>query len=167
MTGRTGIPGRLVLVVLGVFLMVQPASGQEPDAASCAYFLTSDSPLEILQACADSGNAVAQFSLGSMYDSGEGVPEDDAEAARWYRLSAVRGYGAAQSNLGVLYEKGEGVPEDLVLAYMWYALSAAQGDRVARGNREAIERRMTLAQIAEAQKRVLEWLEQHRPPPRV
>ena len=33
---------------------------------------------------AEQGHAAAQFSLGNMYDEGEGVPEDAAEAVRWY-----------------------------------------------------------------------------------
>ena len=47
-----------------------------------------------------------------MYANGQGVPEDDAEAVRWYRLGAEQGDAAAQSNLGVMYATGQGVPED-------------------------------------------------------
>ena len=42
---------------------------------------------KMLQA-AEQGNADAQFNLGLMYDKGEGVRQDDAEAVRWY-LKAV------------------------------------------------------------------------------
>ena len=31
------------------------------------------------------------YNLGLMYDSGEGVPEDDKEAVKWYRLAAEQG----------------------------------------------------------------------------
>jgi len=41
----------------------------------------------------------AQFNLGLMYDFGEGVPEDDEEAVRWYREAAEQGNAAAQVNL--------------------------------------------------------------------
>ncbi len=37
---------------------------------------------------AEQGNADAQFSLGGMYAGGEGVPEDDAAAVKWYRRAA-------------------------------------------------------------------------------
>ena len=40
-----------------------------------------------LQNYAEQGNATAQFNLGLMYANGEGVPKDDAEAVRWYRLA--------------------------------------------------------------------------------
>ena len=35
---------------------------------------------------AEQGIARAEFNLGLMYATGEGVPQDDAEAVRWYRL---------------------------------------------------------------------------------
>jgi len=60
-----------------------------------------------------------------MYANGVGVPEDDAEAVRWYRLAAEQGNAGAQSSLGLSYANGEGVPEDFVLAYMWWNFSAA------------------------------------------
>ena len=47
-----------------------------------------------------------------MYDKGQGVPQDDKEAVKWYRLAAEQGDAYAQSNLGVTYEKGQGVPQD-------------------------------------------------------
>ena len=45
-----------------------------------------------------------------MYRKGEGVPENDAEAVKWYRLAAEQGGARAQSNLGFMYETGRGVP---------------------------------------------------------
>ena len=53
-----------------------------------------------------------QYNLGVMYNEGEGVPLDDKESVKWYRLAAEQGDAQAQSNLGVMYDNGEGVPED-------------------------------------------------------
>ena len=39
--------------------------------------------LDELRALAEQGHASAQSNLGAMYDIGEGVPEDDAEAVRF------------------------------------------------------------------------------------
>ena len=97
-----------------------------------------------------------------MYANGEGVPEDDVEAVRLYRLAAEQGHALAQLNLGFMYGNGEGVPEDDVLAYMWYNLSAAQGNETAQSNKEAIVPRMTREQIAEAQRLSREWIAEHR-----
>ena len=46
---------------------------------------------ELVRPLAEQGDALAQYSLGEMYDLGEGVPEDDAEAAKWYRKAAEQG----------------------------------------------------------------------------
>ena len=65
--------------------------------------------LDAVRQAADQGDANAQFNLGFMYANGEGVPKDDAEAARWYRMAANQGDAAAQYSLGVSYANGEGV----------------------------------------------------------
>ena len=54
-----------------------------------------------------------------MYEFGEGVPENDAEAVKWYRKAADQGHAQAQYNLGVMYYNGDGVPENHVRAYVW------------------------------------------------
>ena len=38
---------------------------------------------------------MAQDNLGGMYANGTGVPQDDAEAAKWYKLAAEQGYATA------------------------------------------------------------------------
>ncbi len=43
-----------------------------------------------------------------MYDKGQGVPQDYAEAMRWYRSAAEQGNAKAQSNLGIMYLVGQG-----------------------------------------------------------
>lgn len=44
--------------------------------------------LEHLRARAEAGDSEAQCNLGVAYADGRDVPEDPAEAVRWYRLSA-------------------------------------------------------------------------------
>ena len=57
----------------------------------------------------DQGHADAQFNLGLAYDTGDGMLQDDAEAAHWYRLAADLGIADAQFNLGCMYREGRGV----------------------------------------------------------
>ena len=61
---------------------------------------------------AKQGNAEAQYSLGLMYNNGDGVTQDYQEALKWYRLAAEQGHAPAQNNLGVMYINGEGVTQD-------------------------------------------------------
>ena len=70
---------------------------------------------------------MAQVRLGMMYGNGEGVPQDDAEAAKWYRSAAEQGHGTAQLFLGHAYTNGEGVPQDDAEASKWYRSAAEQG----------------------------------------
>ena len=61
---------------------------------------------------AEQGDAEAQLNLGIRYANGEGVPEDDAEAVKLYRLAAKQGDAEAQNNLGIMYANGDGVPQN-------------------------------------------------------
>jgi uncharacterized protein len=81
----------------------------------------------LLRPLADQGNAVAQFDLGFMYDTGHGVMQDYGEAMRWYRLAAQQGNALAQYNLGFMYANGHGVSQAYAEAAKWYLLSAQQG----------------------------------------
>lgn len=67
-----------------------------------------------------------------MYDEGQGVEQDHAEAVRLYRLAADQGNMDGQSNLGISYAKGEGVTQDLAAAARWYRLAADQGHATAQ-----------------------------------
>jgi uncharacterized protein len=64
-------------------------------------------------------------------------------------------HALAQTNLGAMYELGRGVPQDYVRAHMWLNLAAASlsGDEreKATSNREIASKKMTSAQIAQAQ----------------
>ena len=97
-----------------------------------------------------------------MYNYGQGVPQDYAEAAKWYRKAAEQGRANAQNNLGVMYERGQGVPLDYAQAHMWFDLAAskfppgAKRDRAVK-NHDKIAKIMTPAQISEAHKLAREW----------
>ncbi len=79
-----------------------------------------------IQAKAESGDAESQFQLGRRYDKGEGVSQNLAEAAKWYRKAAEQNYGLAQFNLGLCYATGEGVTLDYVEAVKWFRMAAGQ-----------------------------------------
>ncbi|MGA7386653.1 MAG: hypothetical protein WBW99_01830 [Pseudolabrys sp.] len=95
---------------------------------------------------------------GRLEDANAAIKRRDyATAVRLIRPLAEQGDANAQYNLGVFYDNGLGVPQDKVRAYMWFNLSAAQGRDGAAAFRDLIARRMTSAQIAEAQKLAREW----------
>jgi hypothetical protein len=102
-------------------------------------------------AAAKQGDAYAQFNLGVMYDNGMGVPENDAEAVKWYRKAADQGDAGGQYNLGVMYFGGDGVPENNIRAYVWWSMAKTQGHTFATENLEMLKPQMTKQQIAEGQ----------------
>jgi hypothetical protein len=110
---------------------------------------------------AEQGNAMAQFNLGVVYANGQGVTQDYPEAVRWYRKAAEQGNATAQFNLGLMCANGQGVTQDYVEAHMWLNLTAAQfsGEEQKRraGARDALAKKMTPQQIAEAERRAREW----------
>ena len=83
---------------------------------------------------AEQGSINAQAGLGVCYENGEGVEQDDANAAYWYRKAAEQGHADAQFNLGVCYANGRGVEQDWGKAVLWYAKAAEQGEMSAHIN---------------------------------
>lgn len=106
---------------------------------------------------AQQGDAGVQLMLGTMYEEARGVAQDYREAARWYRLAPDQGNQLAQVNLGDLYVVGQGVPQDFVQAHMWFNLAGSAGSKEAIKSRDIVAKKMTPAQIAEAQKLAREW----------
>ncbi len=83
--------------------------------------------LKELRPLVAAGHAGAQYMLGGMYDSGDGVPKNEGEALRLYRLAAAQGYEGAEFTLGHCYKTGRLVKKDLKEAFRWYTLAAQKG----------------------------------------
>jgi uncharacterized protein len=85
-----------------------------------------------------------------MYESGNGVVQDYAEAVRWYRLAAEQGFANAQNNLGVTYETGQGVLQNNILSHMWYNIASENGYKKSSEWRDEIAAKMTESDLAKA-----------------
>ena len=139
-----------------------PESTRRPDVTRLERWLSSkhDRPALVRQ-LADEGHAVAQFVLGFMYHEGQGVPQDYAEAARWYRKAADQENAHARFNLGVMYRGGQGVPQDYVQAHVWFDLAASgargDGQKEYADARDLVGQKMSSQQIAEALRLAAEW----------
>lgn len=130
---------KLVLWLFALLLLAAasayPASAQGFREGLAAYdrgdYTTA---YRVFLSLAQQGRADAQFELGFMYDYGEGIVGDKAEAAKWYRHAAEQGHGLAQLRLGYLYEFGRGVPQDYAKAVKWQRGAAEQGLGAAQFN---------------------------------
>jgi len=69
---------------------------------------------------AERGDAISQFWLGAVYESGKGIEQNFGQALRWLTESARQGNADAQNVLGQMYENAEGVPRDYRQAAKWY-----------------------------------------------
>jgi TPR repeat protein len=83
---------------------------------------------------AESGDAAAQYLLGSLYAEGKGVEHDDATAFMWYQRAATQGDAAAQYNVGASYAAGAGVARNETEAAKWFRRAADQGVAFAQLN---------------------------------
>lgn len=113
--------------------------------------------LEAWLPLAEAGDVEAQLSVAGLYGEGLGVGADASRAAHWYRKAAEQGDPVAQLNLGDLYYRAEGVERDLAQAYFWLTLSARQGRSWPLARREQVERFMTKAERAEAERLLATW----------
>src|SRR5262249_42704044 len=125
----------------------------ERDASAPDFSAT---PRQLL-AAAGRGDAEAQNRLGVLYDRGQGVPQDFAEAAKWDRRAAEQGEAAAQPSLGVLYASGRGVGRVLVQALLGLTRAPARGLTAAARNRAIAPARMPPAQIERARALAVAW----------
>ena len=104
---------RACALLLTLVLLTTPATAQD---------------LTTLTTRAEQGDVEAQFKLRVMYDNGQGVPQDNATAAKWFTKAAEQGHANAQYNLGVMYDNGRGIPQDEATAVKWFTKAAEQGD---------------------------------------
>jgi len=79
--------------------------------------------------------AEIEFSLGLMYESGSaGFPQDDRQAAEWYRRASERNFADAQTKLAYLYAGGRGVEKNQIEAARLFRRASEQGNAVAQVN---------------------------------
>jgi uncharacterized protein len=107
------------------------------------------------------GDARAQTTLGFMYATGRGVPQNFELAVDWYRRAAEQGDPTAQYLLGLMYDRGQGVRRDWVLAHKWLILAAGKATGQQREYyariRDAVAFKLTSEQISEAQYLAGQW----------
>lgn len=68
----------------------------------------------------------AEYRIGKLYAAGLGCEQDYGDAARWFQLSADKGYKYAQYSLAGLFRRGQGVEQDDARALELYTASAQQ-----------------------------------------
>jgi uncharacterized protein len=129
-----------------------PAAAQSLEAGETAFqsedYVTA---LENFQPLAEQGDPAAQLWLGSMFSSGYGVTEDDAEALRWIYASAHQGHVDAQVALGGIYFLGKDVGPNYLRSQMWMNIAYANGYSDNSDTVEGLTRFLTKEQFERAE----------------
>ena len=160
----------MALCFLGAALaFTTPA--QADTAAGLAHMKDGDyikAMAELIPA-AQSGDALAQVNLASIYYYGLGIAANFDKAFLWYHAAAIQGDPDGQIGLAILYMLGQGVRTDPAIAYMWLTLAL---DKLPPGydhnrvstNRDYIGAHMSAAQLQEATGLVQHWYQSHQAP---
>ncbi len=103
---------KVAIAVAAMILGAGPGLAKDPEAPTAAEGAASQhasgigayrsgdnvTALQFYRPLAERGDAFAQFILGSMCESGEGVPQDYVQAHMWFNLAAAAGDAAAPHN---------------------------------------------------------------------
>jgi uncharacterized protein len=109
---------------------------------------------------ADQSHSLAQFNLGIMYASGQGMPRDEVKSMVWMQKAADAGDAGAQYNIGLRHHRAsldglpEAAPESRILAYKWLQLAAAQGYRGSAAAWAFVAMKMTREDVADGGRRI-------------
>ncbi|WP_324779985.1 tetratricopeptide repeat protein [Thiobacillus sedimenti] len=109
-----GSAGALVAATAWLTLATNP----QPDVRA---------PTVLPSARAARGDAEAQLQLGMHYAEGDGVIQNDKEAAKWFALAAQQGLPEAQYRYGLALLQGRGVVQDYQAAFSWIEKPAKAG----------------------------------------
>src|SRR6516165_11093544 len=134
--------------VLGVLLLLIISRPAVADFETAEAAQKRGEYSEAYRACkseADAGDAQCQNLVGYLFQEGLGVPANETEAIRFFRLAAKRGLAIAQCHLGLAYERGLGVTPDQAEAGHGIAKDHARAIEVLR---HAADRGYVPAQIA-------------------
>ena len=118
----------LPAVLCSVFLSCPSFSQTTDDAVKAIKKGDFDTALKELRPLIEKNDPNAQFLMGMLYDAGNGVPQDQAIAASWYRKAAQQNHLIAQSFLGIFYYSGTGVKRDFREAVRWLQSPAESGN---------------------------------------
>jgi hypothetical protein len=111
-----------------------------------------------MQAAGPKNPAVA---MARRFLTGDGVPQDYTEFAKYVSLAAESGEQWAQLVLGLAHYSGRGVQSDLVRCYFWTTLAASGPDprlrTMAKEQLYSISQYLSSGQRAAAQEMVRTW----------
>ena len=110
----------------------EAVTGEDARPAEVAEAVVETRDVADLLRDAEAGDLEAHVRLGDLYQRGEGVEQDDAEAVAWFHRAAEQGHADAQFRLGFAYSNGSGVVLDYAESLAWFHRAAEQGHDAAQ-----------------------------------
>jgi hypothetical protein len=163
MKTRVGMRASIVAVFLTLVINLAGAGPYE-DAEAAIKADNEDRALAILRPLVSKGETRAQYEVGQLLYL---FKKQDAQAKQLFELAAAKGHGEAMYNLANIYQNGQSVPQNYIEAYKWYMLAVVHASPQKPGfgdprenairNRDFLAKKMTPAQIAEAQRLANVW----------
>ena len=152
----------ILAILISIMIAIPTYANDFQDGLDAIHETNYKKALKKLMPLAESGHAAAQYNIGVMHEWGNGVPQDNSQALKWYKRSAELSHKDAQNNLGALYSKGEGTEQNFVEALKWFLISAENGSEGGQKNIRILEKRMNYEKISQAQKFANDWMRGHR-----
>ena len=103
------------------------------------------------------GDADAQVTLDAMYETAQGVPQDFAEAVRWYRNLLTRETPPPRPASAPCLTLAEECRRTTSQRICGTSRASGAGQKRYAAARDGVAEKMTAQQIAEARRRAREW----------
>ena len=126
--------------LLILFVFASPGSviaGPYEDAEAAAWRGDDRTAIQLYRLAAEQRNAEAAFTLAIAYSVGSRVPQDYAEALKWFHRSAELDLAVGMATLSLHYALGTLGPKDDVESQKWgrlatkqFRLQAERGDSI-------------------------------------
>ncbi|MFP5409904.1 MAG: tetratricopeptide repeat protein [Gammaproteobacteria bacterium] len=118
-------PLRPALLLIGVAALVGATAWFAVDRNGSLP--AAQAPAVVPHMRAEAGDADAQLQLGMRYATGDGLVQNDKEAAKWFERAARQGLAEAQYEYGLALLNGRGVVQDYRAAFGWIEKPALRG----------------------------------------
>ena len=116
----------VVISSIGLFFCLIAKADYE-DGVNAAFSGDFETAFKEFTIAAEEGLDLAQYNLGILYFTGQGVDQNFEEAFKWTKASAEQGHLNAQFNLGSLYLEGQGITKDNLQGIEWFTKAAING----------------------------------------
>ena len=119
-----------IVCASSTFLLLLPSTvalADYEDGVEAAFSGDYDTAFKEFTIAAEEGLSLAQYNLGILYFTGQGVEQNFDEAFEWTKRAAEQGHLNAQFNLGSLYLDGQGTQVSVLEGVNWFTQAAKNG----------------------------------------